>query len=135
MSYFIAILIFLLAGVIYDNFSPLYCYSENDLLGITCTNWSIFYFSLVYGAFLVITITRYIETREKIERQYMFIGGVMLFACIIRELTLLNMPYDTYAKTINSPQSKLVGIIYLTGCSLLITTNTIISWAKKLKKD
>ena len=149
MYYFIAIILFLAAGVFFDNFSPMYCYNPNDLDGSICTNWSIFWFSFCYGGYLLIALTRLVHTHDRVERGYMIAGGLLLFACIIRELSYLNMDYETYAMGINSNVSKIVGTVFLTVSSIAITvdlivrkrrkiksvlTNYLKSWVKKLKK-
>jgi len=106
----IGILYFLMAGIIYDTYG---LYDE--------TIWNVYYFGSVYLSFLLISLDRYLYSYDKIIKGYMASAMILFFALIIRELSLINLPYKLYIISINSDISKIIGISYIGITSFLMS--------------
>ena len=132
---FIIIVSFLYAGVIFDAFSPIHCYVPADTAGPDCTNWSIFWFCVTYGGYLGFSIDGLSKARLKVDIYYMILAIIVLGSCIIRELSLINAPYDEYAQVINSRTAKFVGNLFVTISSISITIDVIVRTKKKVNKS
>lgn len=112
MLVFLGILYFLVTGIIYDT------YGAYDV-----TAWNVYYFGSVYLSFFLISLDRYLYCGDKIIKGYMFSALVLFFALIIREISLIRVPYEIYIVSINSNVSKTIGIGYIAVTSFIISFN------------
>jgi len=95
------IALFVIAQFTYDNFAPL----RN-------TNWTIFYFSAQHFTFLLLSLnlTRGKNFKKSIP-YYMLASGFAFH--VIRNLLLINQPYEKYMVSINNLDANLLLNLYI----------------------
>ena len=96
-----------------------------------CTNWSIFYFSLVYLSMMLISIdVTYRENSQSMQLTSISFS-VFFLILMIMELSFINVPFDKYIINVNDNKIRIL-ILGLLSISLIYITAT--AWEKRRLK-
>ena len=106
--YYIPVCLFILVQSIYDLFGT-----------IQSTNWSIFYYSGQYFAWLVLIFL--IPNSIGVKKIPKFVMGISLMVYIVIELSKIGKDYLTYYSEVNSFQTSILPIaVLITGLTIFI---------------
>lgn len=123
MLTFLAILYFIISGIIFDSFGDW-----------ESTPWNVFYFSSLFLSFLIISYDTYQRVKDKIVKGYMISAIFFFFALIIRELSLTELSIEQYLESINSVVAKIIGVAYVGTVSFVISYRFLMPKIKGLAK-
>ena len=123
MVKFLSILAFLGVNILFNMYAP-----------ARHTNWSIFYFTILYLSFAIISIDEFLFNISKIIRYHFLTAFVFFIFLVTLELLQINEPYNEYYMGVNALWIRIVTSIYISISCLVISAQFIFKRWKKLKK-
>ena len=98
------------------------------------TNWSIFYYSLMYTGFAIISIKEMYYSISGFDKSLSFICMLFFVSMTINMLAKINMNYDLFMISVNNSLIDKVRYLSLGLIGGLISAKYLIRWGKHLQK-